>query len=154
MYTEDFEGLTSNVIQRGPAPTFIVTAAPTRSVSPRTVDNYAGFAQRSSPRPTNSIFRPSCATSWEKARYGDDTPLGTAIVTTDRFIAGQPVVINVPITEKTWAPRVTANYKVTPDVMLCWRAAEASGDAINVASSVPAARVPMSVRRCAPMKSA
>ncbi|MBK6598120.1 MAG: TonB-dependent receptor [Proteobacteria bacterium] len=143
MYTEDFEGLTSNVIQRGPAPTFAVTAAPTRLVSPRTVDNYAGFAQLEFAATDQLNLSAELRYNWEKARYGDDTPLGTAIVTTDRFAAGQPVVINVPITEKSWAPRLTANYKLTPDMMLYAQAAEGfKNGAINVASSVPAAQVP------------
>ncbi|HPF28112.1 MAG TPA: TonB-dependent receptor [Steroidobacteraceae bacterium] len=142
LYTEDFEGLTSNVIQRGPAPAFTVSAAPTRLLSPRTVDNYAGFAQLEFAASEQLNLSAELRYNWEKTRFGDDTPLGTATVTTDRFGAGQPVVINVPITEKSWAPRITANYKIAPDVMLYVQAAEGfKNGGINVASSVPASQV-------------
>lgn len=143
MYAEDFDGITSNVILRGPAPTFTVSAAPSRLLSPRTVDNYAGFGQMEFAVTDQFNLSAELRYNWEKTRYGDDRPLGTAIVTTDRFAAGQPVVVNVPITEKSWAPRVTANYKVTPDVMLYAQAAEGfKSGGINVASSVPASQVP------------
>lgn len=142
LYEEDFGGLTSNVIVRGPAPTFTVSAAPTRLQSPRTVDNYAAFGQLGYDFTDRFAMSAELRYNWERTRFGDDTPLGIATVTTDRFAAGQPVVVNVPVTDKNWAPRVTANYKVSPDVMLYAQAAEGfKGGGINVSPGTPAAQV-------------
>ena len=141
-YEEDFEGITTSVIQRGPAPAFTVTAAPTRLLSPRTVDNYAGFGQVEFVASDRLTLSAELRYNREKTRFGDDTPLGTAIVTTDRFTLGQPVIVNVPITEESWAPRISATYKPTDELMFYAQAAEGfKGGGINVSAGTPASQV-------------
>ncbi len=141
-YEEDFEGITTGVIRRGPAPTFTVTAAPTRLSSPRTVDNYAAFGQIELDATDQLTLSAELRYNWERTRFGDDTPLGTAIVTTDRFTLGQPVIVNVPVTEKSWAPRLSATYKLSDDLMFYAQVAEGfKGGGINVSAGTPASQV-------------
>jgi iron complex outermembrane recepter protein len=140
-YTEYFQGITTNVIQRA-SPTAPVTAAPTRLVSPRETLNWALFG-----RLQYEIFEGLRASaevrySYEKNKFGDNTSLGTAVITTDRFTAGQPVIVNVPVTDKGWSPRFTLDYKVLPDVLLYAQVAKGTkSGGINAAAGTPASQV-------------
>lgn len=113
-YKEEAEGTTTNLlVQKGPA----IVPDTTRLKPASTVTNIAPFAT------VQYKFNDALRLSLE-GRYSSERvqvggpPQGIAVVTTGPCIAGQPCGITGDNTFTDFAPRVTVDYKLTPDTML------------------------------------
>jgi outer membrane receptor protein involved in Fe transport len=114
-YDENTEGKATGVIARNA--TGAVVADPMRNVSATSVSNVAPFARMQ--YEFNKQWRISVEGRQNKETVSvGGTPLGNAIVTSGTCVAGQVCTVTGERTFKQFTPRVTLDFKMTPDTML------------------------------------
>lgn len=126
-YEEEQTGVTTGVIAQrrnaGPPVTFTEIVDPLRPSASTAARDVAGFAR------AQYAFGDRFKLSAE-VRYGETrisvggTPLATAIVTVGTCVAGQVCFVNGRSTFTDWAPRFTADYKLTESVLVYAQAAK------------------------------
>jgi iron complex outermembrane recepter protein len=135
-YKEDTEGIGSGVIGQNAALQTI--ASPMRPKSASSVRNFAPFGR------VQYEFTKALRASVE-GRYSSEqvkvggTALGTATTTVGTCVAGQVCFVNGDRTFKDFAPRVTVDFKPSPDILLYGQVAKGSkSGGFNTTPGLPA----------------
>jgi outer membrane receptor protein involved in Fe transport len=114
-YDEATEGQASGVIAR--TPTGAVVADPLRNVASTNTDNFAPFGRIQ--YEVNKQWRLSVEGRQNKETVEvGGTPLGTALVSVGTCVAGQVCRVSGSQTFTKFTPRVTLDFKMSPDTML------------------------------------